>query len=331
MKIYLHIGAGKCGSSSIQNYFTYNNQFHPKKAYCAITSSGDVITGNTLESLARKNVYDYSSSVSFVAIKEDLVKKKALKDSLANLSLQYDEIVLSNEGWLDEFEIFESFSDVFNAYEVEVLFIVRPPVQWLNSGWWQWGEWSDVNLETWINANISKVLWFDFYSKWDAADIVSKVHTVVLERDVLIELSEIIQFDYKPLGKNTNVSSDYQLLRLFKERRALRPSPHDPRVEFSLNRHIVSKGKPDWVLSQVDISKILRKTEESNQRLLNVVYNPSAINNDMRWWGKGYYKDIDLSLNINAKLDTEELYDMLEDAYKVIHKLDMELRKCSKS
>tara|TARA_R110001583_G_scaffold17482_2_gene70653 strand:+ start:18732 stop:19736 length:1005 start_codon:yes stop_codon:yes gene_type:complete len=329
MKIYVHIGAGKCGSSSIQNFFSYNNQFSTKKAYCAIGTSGEVFTGENISNLAKSNVYDYLSSANLSLFKDDSDAKDKLKSSLQSLSLKYDAILLSNEGWLEQSNLFEDLDDVFSNYEVQVLLVVRPPVEWLNSGWWQWGQWSGVELEQWLFASLSKTRWFDYYTKWDSLNSVKKVTTIALNGDVLTEFADIIGFNYSaPKGK-TNISSDSKLLRLFKERRSLRPSPHEPQVEFSLNRHITSKGKPDWVISRSNIAKILRETEESNLNLLSTLHDRSVVENDSRWWGRGYYKNIDESIMIDKPLNKDELYDMLESAYHAIHKLDMELRKFS--
>jgi len=326
MKIYLHIGAGKCGSSSIQNFFSYNPDLGDRKAYCAINADGFIHESDDIRVLASRNVYDYLSSVSLSVFYGNQERRNNLKNSLHDLSSKYDEVLFSNEGWLDESTLFEELSDVFECYDVEIIFVVRTPVEWLNSGWWQWGQWSGASLDDWLDANIIKTDWYSYYELWNRISVVNEVRTLCLSQDILKEFSSIINFDYIPLKSNSNISSDYRLLRFFKERRALRPSPHSPQIEFSLNRYLQPIGKPDWVISRDKVAKIFRLTEHNNEKLLKVLFNPEAFESDPRWKGDGYYKDIDKKLALDVKLTEEQLLDMLEESYKVIHELDRELR-----
>ncbi|WP_096739051.1 hypothetical protein [Pseudoalteromonas atlantica] len=326
MKIFLHIGAGKCGSSSIQNYLTYNNRLSERKCYATIDVDGSIALGEKLINRAKANIFDYSSSVSLRHLDDGF--KKKLKNSLELLSHNYDEVIFSNEGWLEEIDKFSLLDDVFNGYVVEVIFIVRSPVEWINSAWWQWGQWSGHKLDDWINAQIPKVKWYDYYNNWNSLPYISKVNVFSLSTDILYEISQLIDFKYIPNERQANASSDYRLLRFFKLARELRKDEHSPHIEFSLNRYLTSIGKPDWVISKKNIGAILSLSSKSSAAMKELIIN-SNIEKDDRWWGNGYYKFIESKLNIDADLEKKELIEMLKEAYIVIHELDKTIRSKS--
>ena len=329
MKIYLHIGAGKCGSSALQSYFSYNSDFTYRKCYAIIGIDGTISTGESILRTAKTNAFDYASSASFNNSSNENLFISNFRSSLDKLSTDYDEVLFSNEGWLEESQNFLEKSPIFENHIVEVIFIVRPPVEWINSAWWQWGQWGQWgkgNLNGWIHAQLSKTQWIDYYNKWNSLQFVSKVHTYSLSSDILKELSRLIEFKYSSSPQRHNNSSDYRLLRFFKLARSLRKNEHTPNIEFSLNRHITSTGTPDWILSRDNIGKILSSTKESNLKIRDLISNEDITTND-KWWGNGYYKDIDKDLKIDAELSKESLIKMLEEAYLIIHDLDMKIRR----
>lgn len=327
MKVYLHIGAGKCGSSSIQNYFSNNVSFSHRSAYCVLNKKGEIFSGKRITLESKRNIYDYQASSSFRAFDSHFEKACLnITTSLSKLSEQFDVIVLSNEGWLEEVNSLERIMPFFDGCDVEVLLFVRPPVEWVNSAWWQWGQWCDIDINKWYVRNIAKTLWFDYYKSFSALEGITAVSVFAIEGDVLNQLSSHLDFDYESKNNNANKSSDYRLLSFFKENRKLRPGPHDSQLEFCINRHIQSVGKPDWVLSCKQVGHILNQTQDSNDKLLTIIKNPDAVKNDPRWWGRGFYKDADKWLVQNRGLSREDLSSMLVEAYEKIFELDLALR-----
>ncbi len=327
MKIYFHIGAGKCGSSALQEYFSYNNSHeYYGFLYGAVAKNGSIAIKNEVENRAQKSPYNYCSSCSLITLQDEFLAN--FKSSLLLLSNKCDTLLLSNEGWINESDVFHTLSDVLNCYECEVIMLIRPPVLWLNSAWWQWGAWSNVELDLWLSRNIKNVCWSSFYDKFQLVDFIKKVHVIPLSNDIVNSVNEIVSLPLIEEREKSNVSSGNNLLRFFELKRTLRPSPHHSNIEFALNRYVKNTGKPDWVISRLNITKILKRTYESNLKLLENMSNSDKelVLNDNSWWGKGYYAHYDDRLRIEYNPSYDELSGQLEEAYQIIFLLDKKIR-----
>lgn len=323
MKIYLHIGAGKCGSSSIQHYFSKNPILNERTKYGCIEADGKIITGDLITKKSEKNVFDYYSSVSIKNLKD----KNQTLEHLRKLSKSTDKLILSNEGWLNELSEIEAIKDIFIDFDVEVIFIIRSPLEWLNSAWWQWGAWTNLDHHTWLKLNIENILWHDKYKEIHKLNFVKKIHVINLTKDILNEFFEIIKEEYDSCT-SSNKSSDQRILDVFLKRRTLRPSPHECHVEFSLNRHLKSVGKPKWVINEELCEEILRKSNNSNKEIAKLSKNSLSILNDERWW-KVPNLDV-VEEHLSEQNNQDVLLDLLEESFLTIHKLDMKLRKINK-
>lgn len=328
MKIYLHIGAGKCGSSSIQEYFSHND-IGARKKYVSIAKDGTLIHGENQRNIAKTNIYNYVSSVSLNFFDDLNIVKGNLTTSLDLMSKDCNTLIMSNEGWLSESENFENIGCCFDKHEVEVIFVVRTPIEWLNSAWWQWGVWTDSKLEDWIVANIPSCDWFNYYDKWNKVSYIKKVNVIPLSKDILVDFSGMIGFNYLKSNEKSNISSDYRVLRFLKKKRILRPEPHDPSIEFCVNRHVRNGGDPDWVINRELIILVLKRLKDNNMKLVDVMETKHQLDmiSDDRWWGKGFYKEYDQRVAMTDDIGKSDLLDMLEEAYLAIKKLDIENRQ----
>ncbi len=156
MKILLHVGMPKCGSSALQSYLS-STEFEKATAgrskYVALHDDGKVLVGDALFRRAAVSSYGYVTSHS--TYDSFAADRKLQRNALAifkELSQEADTIVLSSEGWGTAPQALAEDS-IFSAagYEVNVIAYVRPQIEWLNTAWWQWGAWADVPFSRWLN------------------------------------------------------------------------------------------------------------------------------------------------------------------------------------
>lgn len=323
MKIYLHIGAGKCASSTIQNYFSYNHSADGFMYGC-LREAGHVIFGNDVKNSAIISPGNYAVSWSFKTETDDEFELK-FRESLALIATKTDRLLLSCEGWSSKAPDFEKLSRVFEPYEVEVIFIVRPPVQWMNSAWWQWHQWSKDKVDPWANkANVAKG-WVDAYESFKALPFVGKVNVLALHRGILKDIGDLVGVDVVSHEKVHNSASSSELLNFFKVKRSLRKGPHDAQSEFVLNKYLRKRSGSDWVLSAKNIENILQNTKQSCETLAGLISNVD-IKADGLWWDVASYENKVAKLQRNKRLNRQVLASMLDEAYHIIIDLDKKVR-----
>ena len=322
MHIYLHVGAGKCGSSSIQRHFSENNIIE-RFAYGALRVDGKIIEGDAVKRRARLSESNYAASYTF----NQLIDKKFsdnLKNSLSILSKRYDSLLLSSEAWMNKNEIFSNLDSVFSDYQVTVIVVIRPPVKWYNSAWWQWGVWESDSVERWVNNRkvVCPEQWGDCVQAYSEISFVSSIHVLNLEGDLIQSLCNILHINNSPTVTDIkhNTGSSFELLSFMKQNRVLRPRPHDSRNEFVLNKYLKARSKAPWVLSEFLIEDILRRNER-NYKLLSDYSSDLDFLQQRSWWDKGYYDKHQCS-NLSLELDVETISSMLEEAYSIIISLD---------
>lgn len=157
--IILHVGAPKCGSSALQTALSQQPGLPsgngPPLAYTALRAKGSgwtPITGRLLRAAAARSVHGYAGwpetrEADPVQLFEalDRVRRKAGRSRP----------VVSNEGWIAQSAAFaEALPHWFDAEAgggpVEICAFARPPIDWLNAAYWQWGVWSGRSFGTWL-------------------------------------------------------------------------------------------------------------------------------------------------------------------------------------
>jgi len=326
-KLILHIGGGKCGSSSLQKYLSINNsnQVNDKKyQYFCIYEDGTFSTGKDLVALAQKSVHGYLNCPA----SQTFVTDGTLRNSIITIISQSAEHVvpiLSFEGWASDWRLFAE-NNVFAGLEisVEVLLYVRPPVEWFNSAWWQWGAWSEMDLEQWIDGELSSgsCFWGDIAEQWGKFENCRRVMAYDVKHNVIQLFCEFIGASINPVEPlRINVGSPRALLGFLLRNRKYRSGPHDPRYEFLLERYVRFSGKPaPWVLDRQTQAKILEETKSSNRKLIK--YFPEKYRdlflNDPRWSDIEAYKDrvVCDSENFSSLEDYDRLTADFTDAIK---------------
>ncbi len=319
MKIFLHVGEGKCASSSIQYHFSQYN-IQGKFAYGIVEADGNIIVGDAIDNAVKRAQIDFISSYYFKNSANSLRFLKNMLLSLSKYAKKYDTMFLSHEGWHHCRDTFNNFKNVFEGHTVEILFIVRPPVQWVNSAWWQWVYWDEdvADIDTWAKHVNKSRDWMKIYTYFKKLPFVNKFHMFSLQKNIIEHIYACmgLQYTYRD-EKIVNKSSSAELLNFMAMRKELHKNTSRVGYEFILNKYIKMRSPTNWVLSRENIQNILHNTKEHNYALAKLIHNEDILCNKA-WWDIAYYEDKIAMFTRNTDIPYETLCDMLEEAYLII-------------
>jgi len=308
LRSVLHIGAGKCGSSSIQSFLSHHpslktGPFHSKLTYACLSKNG-LKTESKIERNLKRQVSGYVSSPGVAKLSHFAPRRKsAIKDLVA---AHPDDLIFSCEGWLQALRQPDAFNLILDLVapqesqrNVELIAFVRPPVKWINSAWWQWGAWENSDFESWLETSLGAVQWFRYLSQAKDFPSVTSLTVEPIYQNVvhqLIDILDIQEIDH--VNTPTNQSLPTEVLELFSLHRQHRPSAHVSFNDFLVGHVIASNtnqyNPTPWVLSPQHIRRILEATHDSNHQLLELMDEPSKqrILNDPHWWQEDAYSHL---------------------------------------
>lgn len=320
-KLYIHAGFPKCGSSSIQTFLSGQRIFYSKdgsKLIYAVLLGNSIVHGKSLCELIANNPTGYVSSLPWRNRKISIENYfDTVGDQLLNL-LMNNHVILSQEAWIEEFEFWKTV-DFFKKNEIEVTFIcyIRPQIEWINSGWWQWGAWTESSLDNWINSIIPGVKYFDRIIEFINIGWIKQVKVRLLNRKLLSDFSTLLNLNDSyfstDLDKLVNKGLPNSLLRLFQLHRQLRPGPHDAVIDSILTNNLQLKGKPAWVLDSTKITSIIRELYQNNKKLIEILDEDcrADFEADLRYWDAAAFESI--SKNVSPVKDVKPTYAELEE------------------
>lgn len=289
-RIVLHIGSAKCGSSSLQNFFSYNftsprphrNDNGQTVAYAAITKN-HLLVGDELLQLAERSPFQSVASVPLRSVKKEVLDARI--SELVLFSKNIDIIILSCEGWAQE--AYHANASAFQKLGVPIdfIFVTRPPVDLLNSGWWQWGAWSGLSVENWCKQNIGIAKFFDALSGWNSLYPRSEKKLIDLSQDPVHQAIRFLGFEPNnfPKSKVVNRATNADLLKhLIRNRYIYGRGVHKPGIEFYLNSILnLTEKRPPHVISLEVAKYIISECSDSSRRILNLLSEQGDTDKDL--------------------------------------------------
>lgn len=297
-EIILHIGAGKCGSSALQRAMSLSPRMSDgdgrRYRYTFYDRSGNLAGPDRVYLQALSSPWDYAACTGLETPQfNDETLDRLSKSFSSALEAGYTPI-LSNEHWLVGFQDFVDREILLRwGVRARVVMYVRPPVDWLNSGWWQWGVWENQSPQHWMSQNLYKVEWDQLFEHWSKVPGVSRVDLRLGTSDVVQDFAELLSVEL-PNSGGLNKSLGADILRLMQRNRELRPGPHNSAIDFTVSRWLEESGPPQpWVVSAEQVRAYLSDLRPGITRLLNLVQPEIAerIRSDARWWDPHAYHD----------------------------------------
>jgi hypothetical protein len=348
VRTVLHIGADKCGSSSIQSFLSHNRRLKTGSllsnlSYACLGKNG-LKLGDKIEKNLKRQVSGYISSASIAKISEiSKHNQQFIKSSILDIS---DDLIFSCEGWLRALSQAKGFNTLLDLVappdsnrNVEIVAFVRPPVKWINSAWWQWGIWeSDGNFDAWLESAVKSVNWHKYLNQAKDFTRISRLTVEPVYQDVVRQLINILDIrgdEY--FAPPSNHSLPREVLELFAKHRKHRPSSHASYSDFLIGHAIAWNTKKytptPWVLNRLHIRKIIDTTHDANHKLLELMdeTNRKRVLNDQSWWNEDAYSHLVLADpylekvldHPNSHLLASDLFSALSAAVRILRSKDL--------
>ena len=338
IEIVLHVGMPKCGSSALQAYLSgadFEKASKGRFAYLALTKEKRILTPHELRKVTLRSPRRYTSSCSVESFKtfspED---KKNLQRKIRHIGNRYEKIVFSCEGWGFNHRFF-SDEDLFahEDFRVRILAYIRPQIEWLNSAWWQWGAWTDLSFDKWIETQKGNLKWNRLHQNWSQKNWVEGVDFRLMQGDIVHDFLDYLGLDRTERHTESpliNQSLPAPLLRLFQRHRELRAGPHDSETDFILSRRLnLESGKSPWVIHS-DLANKLIGLFISENRKLSFSLTPAqrkSMLEDERWWTSEPYSLRAAKNPTPEEPDLEDLEALAVAALRAIIDLDRQIQK----
>lgn len=296
-KVYLHIGAAKTGSSSLQSFLSFNPEFqHPetneKFLYCCILENGKIIFGDELKRRADESPLKYAMSANVFANPQIL---DVLKSELDRIFETGCTPIFSSEGWLRRAGDFHN-TKFFNTLDISayVIVYIRPQVEWLNSAWWQWFAWEKTYKSPQDAWSYNFALWANHISQWNDLDGVQKVTVRLQPSDIIEDFLSLFRCSLEhgmSQKYRVNTSLPPILIKFLLKYYFLR-SVHGAHVDAILSKILKFEGKSPWIIDIELAGQIITACRSDNEKLLGMLDEASQeiMKNDPRWWDAEYYK-----------------------------------------
>ncbi|MES3674763.1 hypothetical protein QC589_02275 [Halomonas elongata] len=335
----LHVGASKCGSSALQSFLSENpvleGEDGRKLFYGFLDNQKGLVIGEEVSDRAWANQRGYvccpnagwisDAEGSWIEMVREQIKKFYKKKG------GHASLILSNEGWFHNPDKFDWLSFINKLdVNVEVVSYVRPPVEMMNSAWWQWGAWTSAGLGKYIRRRKPTLRWYDYADKWSDIDWVSNVEIIPLDVNVVEDFLEFCGVGFSEnIQHYVNRGLPAEVLRLYQRHPELRPGPHDSKIDFVLSKYLKHGSPTPWVLERKDVESIIEYTRDSNVNLSRFVGEKFSKRMDNpAWWDPDHFSNKPVSSWKPTEPSDEavELDELCAAMASVIYELDMKSR-----
>lgn len=274
MKLTIHIGHPKCGSSTIQN-FLYSN-------ITALNSMQISVFDYKLD-LYEKTNHPRPPVKAISDLRHgqtDIVSfhKKILKTFEQARKYNINHLILSAEN-LSDIRIPDMLSDLVKVFDVKIVYYIRRQDDWLLSSWKQWQIKQGIQLHQLVEnyTKTKKSNYKQIISSWLKFIDKSRIHVNFINKgalyneDLCQDFCHFINIDYSKLCPvhNSNPSFDFNLLNTLSKVPFVFNGTHDNQLyhilETEFGDEILTKNENP--LTEKQRSDILIAHYEENQWL----------------------------------------------------------------
>ncbi|WP_161793871.1 hypothetical protein [Jannaschia aquimarina] len=269
----LHLGAPKCGSSALQTALSR----HPvltdtdgrRYEYSALLRGEHLIAGRPIASAAGTSPYGYLSWPNFKAGDMSSPVFPAFEKALDRATRIGRIPILSSEGWLVRHNAFGKVLAKLGHPRIDVVAFLRPPADWANAAFWQWGVWTAGTMDRWLAHGRLPFTFGTDLERWSAIPGV-RIRFGRSQPDVVARFAGLYGLDLST-GIDSNRSVPAALIEILLRNRHLRPSGHGPVVDFAFGRWCPpAQGERPWAIEPRHGERLRHVLERERAALLRI-------------------------------------------------------------
>jgi len=328
----LHIGAPKCGSSALQAALSaapdHRDSQGQRYRYVGTgTVEGRIypLYGGVVRRLGRSSEFGYSCWPNLRAASLPLSGHAdpvwaALQRVMQNARQQGHVPMLSNEGWIGAAAAFGANFLAEPGRRADVVAFVRPPLDWMNAAYWQWGVWTGYGFADWLRLSGMRYALGAQLAQWAALEPVT-LHVGPSGQDVVAGFGQRFGLNLTA-GQAVNSAASPAFIGLQLRHRKLRRDGHDSAVEFVLQRWCgrYTARKP-WAIAPEDIADLQAESAPDVAALLAVCAPGDAqvLLQDPRWLSPEPYHRSASSAGLEDREGLAELHRALLTGVQAAH------------
>ena len=279
-RFILHIGHGKCASSTLQSFLSHNPVLGLATPgggvlrYVAVQSDGRVLHGEALTDYAATASHRYASSCS--EFMSDTEVHNHAMEQIMRISGPGDTVVASCETWANTGFVTKEFAQRVADLptELDIVLMTRPPVDWANAAWWQWGVRSGEDLASSL-ARFQLVNFTSALDQWRNLPNIGRAGVFDISQGPVecflnfagAKVSGPIEVE------SVNLASDYDLLRhLVRNKGFYQRGVAPSETEFRLNFLAKFERKPlPFVVTRSAAREMILRDRTKNEALLTLI------------------------------------------------------------
>ncbi len=292
MKMILHIGFPKTGSSSLQAFLCRNTTLVGINAtyrYYVAKKHG-VLAAPLLWIGARAQPWKHLSTM--------LGPREAISAVIRYLNETPDTQtipILSHESWVNKSADLASLpKSIADLLDLEIVAYVRPQISWLQSAWWQWFAWADplCSLEQLWPGYKPNIAWSAALERFDELPFVSKVTARLCDQsgDIVSDFMDYLEVENAPAAYRVNMSVSQTHIALYRRFQWLRRH-NDGRIDAVLKSILPSGDPAPWCVSRQLAQTVVDDMRDDNLKLA-ARFGPATREKmlaDQRWWDASAY------------------------------------------
>lgn len=242
-RLILHVGAPKCGSSALQAALSATpvlkmpsgRRMTYLSARRGRRGNWSVLKGMPVQISARRAPHGYAVWPN-PQDDESAAALRSLRDGVW-AGGRKDLPILSHEGWIGLADSFAAqhpqWFDEPASGPVEIFASARPPIDWLNAAYWQWGVWTGLDFGRWLDRGGMPYTLGAALTRWAA--LPNTRVTLRITSDIVSAFAQHFGVPLQP-PKAGNPTSPTALIGFLMRNRRYRKTVHDSGIEFVVQR-----------------------------------------------------------------------------------------------